>query len=356
MIIKQITLRRLNLPLIAPYRLSYRTFHTFEPYLIEIMGRDGRIAYGDAHIAPGSSNETRKGGWNYLKQRLCKLPGLTLDAAKALMLADFEQSKVATTSVVTAIESLEDTPILHLAKPVKLPLLAPIDALSRKNIEQEVETAISSGYKTLKIKVGKDVDADIKRLGFIQSDVAGRAVLRIDANRAYSRSQAMRFVQKINPEGVVLFEQPCEADAWDDNAAIAAISNIPIMLDEPICSLHDIERAAAMPGVAFCKVKLKRFGGLERLATGIRHIQSHGMTAILGDGLGSDLHGWFEATVAAQTLNTVGEFNGFLKMAGRLLKDPLPFSNGTIHLPAQFKPQLNPEFITSNTTAQLTFG
>jgi L-Ala-D/L-Glu epimerase len=37
------------------------------------------------------------------------------------------------------------------------------------------------------------------------------------------------------------------------------------MLDESICGLADIERAANIPNVGFCKLKLKRFGSLDAL-------------------------------------------------------------------------------------------
>ena len=37
---------------------------------------------------------------------------------------------------------------------------------------------------------------------------AGRATLRIDANRAYSREDGCRFASSIDPVGIELFEQP----------------------------------------------------------------------------------------------------------------------------------------------------
>jgi len=55
----------------------------------------------------------------------------------------------------------------------------------------------------------------------------------------------------------LLFEQPCHSDDWDANASVAKVSTVPIMLDEPICGLDDIERAADIPNVGFCKLKLK---------------------------------------------------------------------------------------------------
>src|SRR3546814_13429289 len=57
------------------------------------------------------------------------------------------------------------------------------------------------------------------------------------------------------------------------------------------------------------------------------------MEAVLGDGLGSEIHNWLEACVARTTIRNAGEFNGFLKPRERLLTPPMPFRDGSLHLP-----------------------
>src|SRR5262249_47683411 len=154
------------------------------------------------------------------------------------------------------------------------------------------------GFRTFKVKVGKDVAADLERVAIVQRATGNRATLRLDANRAYSREQGMRFASALDPAGVELFEQPCDSDDWDANAAVASVSTVPIMLDEPICTLADIERAGAIPNVQLCKLKLKRFGSLERLYDGLTKVRDCGMEPVLGDGLGSEVQSWLEACVA----------------------------------------------------------
>ncbi|MGI9421969.1 MAG: mandelate racemase/muconate lactonizing enzyme family protein [Hyphomicrobiaceae bacterium] len=334
--IERLTLRRLALPLVRPYRLSYRTFHVFEPFVVEIETDDGAQAFGDGHISPGSSEETREAGWSFLTRHLAELPGRSVATARARMLACLGDSKVAATACLTAIDVLEAHPMLDIHDDVTLPLLTPIGATEHAEIVDEVESALSAGFKTLKVKVGKDLEADLKRLSWIQEATGGQAVLRVDANRAYSRGDAIAFATLADPTGIELFEQPCDAGDWDANAAVAAASRLPIMLDEPICALADIARAATIPGVAFCKVKLKRFGNIDNLVAAIDHITANGMVAVLGDGLGSEIHSWLEACVAAQRIDNAGEFNGFLKPHQRLLENELKVINGAIHLPKGF--------------------
>ena len=131
----------------------------------------------------------------------------------------------------------------------------------------------------------------------IQRCGRGRATLRLDANRAFSRRRASPSPRVSIRTGIELFEQPCEAEEWEANGAVAAVSTVPLMLDEPICTLADIARAGDMPRVGFCKLKLKRFGSLERLKEGLDAVRAHGMEPVLGDGLGSEIQGWLEAAL-----------------------------------------------------------
>ena len=132
----------------------------------------------------------------------------------------------------------------------------------------------------------------------------------------------------LDPSGIELFEQPCRAEDWDANANVASVSTVPIMLDEPICELADVERASGIPNVGFCKLKLKRFGGLDLLREALDAVSGSGMESVLGDGLSSELGCWMEACVARVTIRNAGEFNGFLKPKVRLFAEPLQFTAG----------------------------
>lgn len=354
--IRHVVLRRLRMPLIRPYRLSYRTFEEFEPFLVQVADDAGRTGFADAHISPGSSSETREGAWAFCAARIQEMLGGEVGAAKEAVLARFEESKGATTALVCALEVLEGSPLLEVPEATRLPLLTPINALRADEIEREVEEWLALGFTTFKVKVGKDVEADLARVAAIQRAAAGRSKLRLDANRAYARDAAIAFVSRLDPADVELFEQPCAAEDWAANAAVAAASNVPLMLDEPICTLADIRRAATIPGVGFCKVKLKRFGGLARLAEGIDAIRANGMVPVLGDGLGSEVHGWLEACVANGRIDNAGEFNGFLKPRDRLLDPRLRFEAGAIELPAGYRPRLDAAALARFTVEQVEFG
>jgi L-Ala-D/L-Glu epimerase len=353
--LQEIVLRTVRLPLIRPYVLSYRSFTEFEPIIVEVRDSDGRVGWGEGHISPGSSSETREGGWRFCREHAAAVVGRDTTEAKAVIAASVGTSKVAATALLTAIEMLENHHLLMVGREIRLPLLTPFNSTTPGEIEQEVEQRLRDGFRTFKIKVGKAADDDARRVQAIQLAIAGRASMRLDANRAYSESDACRFAATLDPSGIELFEQPCRAEDWDANAKVASVSPVPVMLDEPICELADIKRASSIPNVGFCKLKLKRFGGLDLLREALDTVREYGMESVLGDGLSSELGCWMEACVARLTIRNAGEFNGFLKPKVRLFAEPLRFVAGELILSSGFTPTIDTDVLAAHETASQRF-
>ena len=311
----------------------------------------GRRAY-----SPGSSRETRDGGWAFCHEHAAAVIGKDTNEAKAIIASDVVSSRVAATALLTAIEMLEGHPLLTVTRDVRLPLLTPFNSSEPAEIEQEVEQRLEDGFRTFKIKVGKAVDDDTRRVKAIQRAIAGRGTMRLDANRAYSEADACRFAATLDPTGIELFEQPCRAEDWDANAKVASVSPVPVMLDEPICDLADVKRASAIRNVGFCKLKLKRFGGLDLLREALDNVRKCGMESVLGDGLSSELGCWMEACVARITIGNAGEFNGFLKPKMRLFVEPLQFVAGGIVLPSGYTPKIDANALAAHQTASERFA
>jgi L-alanine-DL-glutamate epimerase-like enolase superfamily enzyme len=189
--------------------------------------------------------------------------------------------------------------------------------------------------------VGFDVAADLARVACIQEAAAGRATLRLDANRAFSRVDGCAFASALEPQGIELFEQPCGSADWDSNAAVARVARVPVMLDESIYDIADIERAANLAGVGFVKLKLKKIGGVAMLEQALHRITALGLQPVLGDGVSTEIACWMEACVARTTIRNAGEMNGFLKVKADLFQEPLHFADGAVHLRAGYWPSLD---------------
>jgi len=356
--IKKISCYYLNLDLIKPYKLSYNTFYNFKPFLINIIDNEGREGWGEQHISPGSSFETREFGWNFIHNLAEKILNQNIETAKKIVLQYAKKSPVASTGIYTAIEMLEENKILKEKKTIKAEILTSFNSDNEEGIKEELDQLHQLGFKTFKIKVGKNLNNDIKRVKTIQKHLNDRGKIRIDANRSYSEQEGCYFVKSLDPVGIELFEQPCDSKNWRANANVAKVSKIPVMLDEPICSLKDIEKASKIKGVKYCKLKLKRFLSLQLLQEAIIFAHKKGLEIVLGDGLGGFINCWMEAMVANNLVFKAGEYNGLMKIKKEFnyIKNPIKFNNGHLIIEEDWYPIIDRQKLLSLTDYQFELG
>jgi L-alanine-DL-glutamate epimerase-like enolase superfamily enzyme len=70
----------------------------------------------------------------------------------------------------------------------------------------------AAGIARVKMKVGRQPDADLKRVGAAREVIGSETELFVDANGAYERTQALRFAEAFAREGVTWFEEPVSSD------------------------------------------------------------------------------------------------------------------------------------------------
>jgi L-alanine-DL-glutamate epimerase-like enolase superfamily enzyme len=353
--IERVHVRQVNFPLVVPYKVSLATIKTFDPFVVEVHGSDGGSGFGEALIIPGYTTETVEGSWQLCQLVAERIVGRNLQEARSIAAGSVPDGVGAASAVLAALDMLAGHGTLRATEDLAIPLLAPVQSTERFALADEIETTLERGFRTLKVKVGFDWKRDLDYVGQIQQLAAGRATLRLDANQGFNTSDGIAFASRLAPTGIELFEQPCLLDDWKANAAVAAKSAVPVMLDESIYDLDDIARAAAIEGVGFVKLKLKKMGSIDMLAEGLARIRANGLTPVLGDGVSLEIGCWAEACVAARTIDNAGEMNGFLKTRDRVFENPLPFSDGAIRLNAGYRPRLDHDLLTRSTLRHTAF-
>jgi L-alanine-DL-glutamate epimerase-like enolase superfamily enzyme len=343
------------MPLSTPYKLAFGPVTAFDTILVEARDRDGRIGLGEATVLTGYTGETIDGAWELMQQLAATFPGEPPAGCIERAAAKTSAAPFAATALATAMELLQSSSWLRVQQPVRVPLLGLVDGSDAGELEAEVARLLGEGFQTLKVKVGFEPEEDARRVKRIQKVVAGRCRLRIDANQGYDREQGCAFATALDPEGIELFEQPCAAGDWAAAQAVAEVSPVPMMLDESIFGIDDIERAAQLGAARYIKLKLMKMGSLELLARGIRRIRELGMEPVLGNGVAGEIGCWMEACVARALITNAGEMNGFLKPVTRLLRNPLPFADGALILEAGYTPRLDPPAVSQCTVARATF-
>lgn len=350
-----ITLHRLKVPLRVPYKLSLGEIKAFDTLLAETRAHDGRVGVGEATLLTGYTHETVEQAWTLACGLAAKIVGGAVATAKEIITSTIATAPFTATALLTAIEMLEGNGPLKITHPKQVPLLALVHGMREPELASEIEQLLHQGYGTLKIKIGFDADADLKRVQLIQRLVAGRARLRLDANQAYDAETACRFAAALDPQDIELLEQTCAAGDWQAAQAVAKAATVPLMLDESIYDLSDVDRAAELGAARYIKYKLMKAGSLERLVQALAHIRTCGMEPVLGNGVACDVGCWMEACVAAEHIGNAGEMNGFLKLREPLLLQPLTVDNDAIALKVGFVPRLDQAAVTRYRDAEACF-
>jgi tripartite-type tricarboxylate transporter receptor subunit TctC/L-alanine-DL-glutamate epimerase-like enolase superfamily enzyme len=347
----RIELHRLSLPLRTPYKLAMGAVSTFDTILIEAIDSDGRHGWGEATILTGYTDETIEGAWAEA-QRLAHL--LCISTASETSLDEaFAEAPFTVSAFRSALEFLANPSRLADTCARRVPLLAGLNATDPSGIEREMEAALAAGFATLKVKVGFDADADLERIRLIQSINRGRMRLRVDGNQGFTAQAACRFAADLDPDSIELLEQPCAAADWEAAAAVAAISTVPMMLDESIYGAADVRRAARDGSARFIKLKLMKMGGIAALEAGLDLVRETGMEPVLGNGVATEIGCWAEAAVASTRIRNAGEMNGFLRPATTLLCEPLRIEGGCIVLPPGPMPAPDPDRLSAHRIAHV---
>lgn len=121
---------------------------------------------------------------------------------------------------------------------------------------------LAQGFKTLKIKGGKDTDSDIERVHKVREAVGPEIELRFDANQGFTFEQALKFVEETRHCRLELIEQPTPTGQPDLLGRVTSNVSIPVMADESLMTLRDAFRLARRDLVDMVNIKLMKVGGI----------------------------------------------------------------------------------------------
>ena len=156
----------------------------------------------------------------------------------------------------------------HDAMPTSITIgIKPLDETLAEAVEY-----VGRGFRSLKVKIGDDLEGDLERIVRLRERVGARTAIRVDANVGYTVSQTRRFFERTARLGLELVEQPVPREAFEGLRDLPETSRRAIAADE---SLHGEEDALALaapePLCGIYNIKLMKCGGV-RSATRIAAI------------------------------------------------------------------------------------
>lgn len=103
-------------------------------------------------------------------------------------------------------------------------------------MRQQISEKIAAGFNCIKMKIGAiDFDTEWDLLKAIRNEFSPADIeLRVDANGAFSLSEATEKLKRLSQLNLHSIEQPIAPGQWEEMASLCANTPVPIALDEEL--------------------------------------------------------------------------------------------------------------------------
>jgi O-succinylbenzoate synthase len=143
------------------------------------------------------------------------------------------------------------------------------------------------GCTTAKVKVGErgqTLDDDVERVAAVRGALGPTGRLRVDANGAWSVSEALEAIATLSSFDLEYVEQPCATVT--ELASVRARVDVPIAADESIRRADDPMRVAELEAADIAVLKVQPLGGVRRC---LRLAEQIGLPVVVSSALESSV-------------------------------------------------------------------
>jgi o-succinylbenzoate synthase len=261
------SLARLSIPLREPFATAGGVVAERELLLLRLEDDDGAVGYGEAAPLPSYD-------------------GVTIDEVLHALLSERDgdgppQARAAAEMALLDLEASRE------GRPIGEPGADAI-AVNRTlaggppaEVAQRAAEGVRDGFSCFKVKVG--LPDDDERVAAVREAVGPWPAIRIDANGAWSTSEAVAAIQRLAEHDLQLVEQPCAS--LEELAAVRRAVEVPIAADESVATAGDVRAAVECGACDFVNVKLAPSGGFSAARAALREAAAHGLGAFLSSTL-----------------------------------------------------------------------
>jgi o-succinylbenzoate synthase len=332
--------RPFRLPLRAPMATAHGTQVAVEGLRLLLQDGHGGFGLGEVVVLSGFGTETLE------------------EAGRAL--ASFQQASLPETlpAVTAALQRFQPLPATRaglemalldlLARRRGVPVAMLLGAPSMRAVlcnallvgetaadaVREAVAAVASGFGTLKLKVGgRSEGVELARLAAVRKAVGPSIHLRVDANAAWSESEAVRQLTPLSQLELEYVEQPVGAE---DISALRRLRKLlPVAADEALGrqgALTALLDGAEGPAVDVLILKLPVLGGVLSALQLAARARTRGVGAVVTSAMDGAVA---RAAGAHLALAVGGERAHGLAIGSLLLEDPgaHPVEAGALQLP-----------------------
>ena len=107
----------------------------------------------------------------------------------------------------------------------------------------QIEKKMEAGFRCIKLKIGAiNFEEELALLQHIRSQYSSKEIeLSVDANGAFSPTDAMEKLKRLSELDLHSIEQPIRAGQWEEMARLTSESPLPIALDEELIGYNTWE-------------------------------------------------------------------------------------------------------------------
>ena len=219
-----------------PSGTSRGVLNTKETFFISLK-EDERKGFGECSVFRGLSVDDRPDYESKL-QWLCQNSHLNID----VLMAELIEFPSIQFGLETAFKSLNNInpfeifPSAFSKGTTSIPINGLIWMGSIDFMKAQIKDKIDAGFKCIKIKIGAlDFHSEISLLKSIRKEFSSKDIeLRVDANGAFSASEALEKLKVLSEFDLHSIEQPIKQGQIADMARLCEETPLPIALDEEL--------------------------------------------------------------------------------------------------------------------------
>jgi len=134
---------------------------------------------------------------------------------------------------------------------------------SQAQIVDEAREAKAQGFAGAKLKVGKpSIAEDVRRLAAVREAVGDAFEVMVDANQAFTVSEALRRAHAYAPLGLAWFEEPLPAEDLGGHVRLSESTSIPVAVGESIYHPGHFREYLQRGACSIVQADVARIGGI----------------------------------------------------------------------------------------------
>ncbi|MEU4550072.1 o-succinylbenzoate synthase [Nonomuraea dietziae] len=336
-----VELRRIAMPLVAPFRTSFGTEHDRDVLLVRVVTPEAE-GWGEcvAMSEPLYSSEYVDGAAAVIRRFL--LPALpdNVDAyGVGHALGPIKGHRMAKAALETAVldaqlrASGESFGQFLGATRDRVPCGVSVGIMdSIPQLLEAVEGYLEEGYVRIKLKI--EPGWDVEPVRAVRERFGDEVLLQVDANAAYTLVDAQQLA-KLDDFGLLLIEQPLANDDLVQHAELAKRLRTPICLDESIESAEHAAAAISLKACSIVNIKPGRIGGYLEARRIHDLCRAHGIAVWCGGMLETGLGRAANVALAALPGFTLpGDTSGSRRYYATDITEPFELDGGHLTVPS----------------------